>query len=114
MATPIPERITQNMMERAKIDQGLFKFKEFGSIGKETGASLLTAAMESARSAGAEVEGNGVFVSSSPAMLKSAGVVGLKTVAVTNGQDGRFEGMALDVRIKSLSGVKRAAQKVSL
>ena len=112
IATPITEKIAQNMMERTKIDPEMFKFTEFGGLNKEAN-SMLMAAVSTAKSLGAEPDSDGVFVSSSPSMLSSARAVRIKTIAVTNGQDQRFEGLDIDVKIKSLKDVKKAIQKVT-
>lgn len=112
IATPITEKIAQNMMERTKIDPETFKFTEFGGLNKEAN-SMLMAAVSTAKSLGAEPDNEGVFVSSSPSMLSSARAVRIKTIAVTNGQDQRFEGLDLDAKIKSLRELRKAIQKVT-
>jgi len=112
LATPIPEKLAQNMMERTKIDWKAFKFAEYGAFNKDANA-LLMAAVSSAKAAGAEPDNEGIFVSSSPSMLSSARAVRIKTVAVTNGKDQRFEGIDLDAKIKSLKEIKKAMQKVT-
>ena len=72
LVTPIPERMAQNMMERAKIDPKVFKFNEFGGINRDANALFMTA-ISSAKSAGAEPDKDGVFVSSSPSLLSAQG-----------------------------------------
>jgi phosphoglycolate phosphatase-like HAD superfamily hydrolase len=113
LATPIPEKLAQNMMERAKIDPKAFKFAEYGAFNRDANA-LLMAALSAAKAGGAEPDHDGVFVSSSPSMLSSARAVRIKTVAVTNGQDQRFEGIDLDSKIKSLREIRKAVQKVTV
>jgi phosphoglycolate phosphatase-like HAD superfamily hydrolase len=112
LATPMPEKIAQNMMERTKIDPKLFRFAEYGAFNKDANA-LLMAAVAQAKALGAESDSDGVFVSSSPNMLSSARAVRIKTVAVTNGREERFEGIDLDARIRSLRDVKKAVQKAT-
>jgi phosphoglycolate phosphatase-like HAD superfamily hydrolase len=112
IATPIPEKIAHNMMERTKLDPSLFKFAEFGGLNKEANAMLM-AAVAAAKAAGAEADSDGIFVSSSPSMLSSARAVRIKTIAVTNGQEQRFEGLDLDAKIRSLKELRKAVEKIN-
>jgi phosphoglycolate phosphatase-like HAD superfamily hydrolase len=112
LATPIPEKLAQNMMERTKMDWKMFKFAEYGAFNKDANA-LLMAAVSAAKAAGAEADSDGIFVSASPSMLSSARAVRIKTIAVTNGQDRKFDGIDLDAKIKSLKEIKKAVQKVT-
>lgn len=113
IATPIPEKMAHNMMERVKIDPKIFKFAEYGAFNKDANA-LLMAAISSAKAVGTEPDNDGIFVSSSPSMLSSARAVRIKTVAVTNGDDKKFEGLDLDAKIRSLKDIKRAVQKIKV
>ncbi len=112
LATPLHEKIAQNMMERAKIDPKAFKFSEFGGLNKEANA-LLMAAVSAAKAQGAEPDSDGIFVSASPSMLSSARAVRIKTVAVTNGEDQKFEGLDLDAKIRSLKEIKSGILKAA-
>jgi phosphoglycolate phosphatase-like HAD superfamily hydrolase len=112
IATPIPERLAQNMMERAKMDLVAFKFTEYGAFNKDANA-LLTAALASAKSQGAEPDSDGIFVSSSPFMLASARALRIRTVAVTNGQESRFEGLDLNAKIRSLKDLRKGIQQAT-
>lgn len=111
LATPLPEKMAQNMMERTKIDPKTFKFAEYGALNRDANTLLMTA-VSTAKSLGAEPDSDGIFVSSSPSMLSSARAVRIKTIAVTNGQDQKFEGLDLDAKVRSLKDVKNAVRKI--
>ncbi|MDE1865450.1 MAG: hypothetical protein KGH94_02315 [Candidatus Micrarchaeota archaeon] len=112
LATPVPERMAQNMLERAKIEHKMFKFAEYGAFNKDSNA-LLMAAVSTAKAQGAEPDSDGIFVSSSPSMLASARAVRIKTVAVTNGRDQKFEGLDLDAKIRSLKEIRKGIQQAT-
>jgi len=111
LATPMPERISQNMMERTGIDLGTFRFAEYGAFNKDANA-LLMAAMAKARSIGAEADNDGIFVSASPNLLSAARALGIKTVAITDGNNQKFEGINSDSKIRSLREIRKGLQTI--
>lgn len=112
IATPILEKMSQNMAERAGIDLKMFKFAEYGAYNKDAQA-LMMAAISSAKANGAEPDSDGVFVSASPSMLSTARAIRIKTVGVTNGNDAKFEGLSLDAKIRSLKEIKKGIQQAT-
>ena len=109
LATPVIEKIAQNMIERAEIDARIFKFAEYGAYGRDANSLLMTAAT-AARELGADADSDGVFVSSSPYMISCAGAARIKTVAVTGDSKERFAGAQADTMIKSLKDLRKGVE----
>jgi hypothetical protein len=111
IATPVVEKVAQNMMERAGIDTRIFRFAEYGAFGRDANALLAAAATE-ARRLGADAGSEGVFVSGSPYMISCAGIAEIRTVAVTGRSEERFVGTEADAVIKTLKDLRKGLADV--
>jgi phosphoglycolate phosphatase-like HAD superfamily hydrolase len=83
IATPNLERIVANMLERASISAGSFRFAQYGGMGRER-ATIIGDAVEDAEALGAGRE-SALFVSSSPSMISAAKGLGITAIQLTNG-----------------------------
>lgn len=111
LATPVLEKIAQNMFERIGTDASVFKVCEYGGFGKDAN-TLLVSAVDLVREMGVDGAGQSIFVSGSPEMLKNAKLIGMKTVGIFGYVDeDDIKDANPDTIIKSMKDLKKAVSK---